>query len=101
MDMIGHTEKISSGQTFTDIFSHCCDFDFECSNLIFQQDTLAYDAVLPNQAWLQTDQHFRRYNRKSYFDYISPCCDRDIDDSEPIFLHVKLTDDNTPEYQVW
>ena len=63
----------------------CCDLDLECSNPIFQQDTLSYDAILPNQIWLQTNQQFRRYNRKSYFDYISPCCDLDIEHSKPIF----------------
>ena len=35
-----------------------------------------YDAVLPNQVWLQMDRQFRRLSRnKSYFDYISPHCD--------------------------
>ena len=60
MDMIGHTGKISAGQTFTDILNLCCDLGLECSNHIFQQDTLGYDAVLANQVWLQTDQQFRR-----------------------------------------
>ena len=32
----------------------------------FPQDSPAYDAVLSNQVWLQTDQKFRRYNRNSY-----------------------------------
>ena len=61
-DTIGHTQQISSGQTFTDILNHRCDLDLEHSNSIFQQDILAYGAVLWNQAWLQTDQQFRRYN---------------------------------------
>ena len=39
-----------------------CTLDLECSNLIFPQNTPAYDAVLSNQVWLQTDQQFRRYN---------------------------------------
>ena len=65
MDTIRYTEKIS-GQTFTDIFNLCCDLDLEWSNPIFQQDTLAYDAVLfALQIWLQRDQQFRRYNRNS------------------------------------
>ena len=93
MDMIGHTGKISAGQTFTDILNLCCDIDLECSNPIFPQDTPAYDVVLSNHVWLQTNQQFRRYNRKSYFDYISPCCDLDIEHSEPIFLHDTLAYD--------
>ena len=45
-DTIRHTEKISLGQTFTDILNLCCDLDLEHSNPIFPQDTLAHDAVL-------------------------------------------------------
>ena len=48
-DTIGHTE----------ILNICCDLDLEHSNPIFPQDTLAYDAVLSNQIWLQTDQLLR------------------------------------------
>ena len=55
----------SSGQIFTDIFNLRCDPDLERSNPIFPQDTLAYNAVLPHQVWLQTDQQFGRYNRNS------------------------------------
>ena len=66
MDTIGHMEKTSSGQTFNDILNLCCNLDPECNNPIFQQDTLAYDAVLSNQVWLQADQQVRRYNRNSH-----------------------------------
>ena len=59
-------QKISSGQTFTDIFNLRCDLDLERSNPIFPQDTLAYVVVLPNQVCLQTDQQVRRYNRNSH-----------------------------------
>ena len=59
-------QKISSGQTFTDIFNLRCDPDLDRSNPIFPQDTQAYDAVLWNQVWLQIDQQFRRYNRNSH-----------------------------------
>ena len=61
-------QKISSGQTFTDIFYLCCDLDL---NPIFPQDTPAYDAVLSNQVWLQRNQHFRRYSRNSHILIIS------------------------------
>ena len=86
-------QKVSSGQTFTDILNLCCDFGLECSNPIFSQDTLASDAVLSNQVWLQMDQQFRKYSRKSYSDYESPHSDLDIADSEPIFLHDTLVRD--------
>ena len=55
-------QKISSGQTFINILNLCCDLDLKCSNPIFPQHTPAYDAVLSNQVWLQTDLQFRRYN---------------------------------------
>ena len=58
-------QKTSSGQTFTDILNLCCDLDLECINPIFPQNTLAYDAVLPNQIWLQRDMQFRRYSENS------------------------------------
>ena len=75
-------QKIS-GQTFTNILNLSCYLDLERSNLIFQQDTLAYDAVLSNEVWLQI----------AYFDYISPHCDLDIEHSEPIFLYGTLVYD--------
>ena len=53
-------------QTFTDILNFCCDLDFERSNPIFPQDTLAYDTIPPNQVWLQTDQQFKRCSRNSH-----------------------------------
>ena len=66
-------------QTFIDILDLRCDLDPKCSNPIFPQDSPAYDAVLSNQIWLQTDQHFRRYSRNNnFFDYISPHCDLNI-----------------------
>ena len=40
--------KISSGQIFTDILNLRCDLDLECSNPVSPQNTLAYNAVLPN-----------------------------------------------------
>ena len=46
--------------TFTDILNLRNDLDLECRNPIFPQDTLAYDAMVQNQVWLQRDQQFRR-----------------------------------------
>ena len=48
-------QKISSGQTFTDILNLRCDLGIKRSNPIFQQDTPAYDAVQSSQVWLQMD----------------------------------------------
>ena len=59
-------QKVSSGQTFTDISNLRCDLDLEYSNPIFPQDIPVYDAVLASQVWLQTNQQFRRYNRNSH-----------------------------------
>ena len=59
-------QKISSRQTFTEIFNLCYDLNLERSNLIFPQNTLAYDAILSNQVWLQIDQQFSGYNRNSH-----------------------------------
>ena len=67
----------------------------------FSKDTPAYDAVLSNQVWLQTDQHFRRYSRNSLiFGYISPRCDVDNEDIETIFLQDTLAHDAVQTYQV-
>ena len=44
-------QKISSGQTFTDILNLRCDLDLERSNPVFPKDTPAYDAVPSNQVW--------------------------------------------------
>ena len=41
--------KKSPGKTFIDILNLLCDLEIERSNPIFQQDTLALDAVLSNQ----------------------------------------------------
>ena len=47
-------------------FWNRCNLDLEWSTPIFSQETLAYDAVLPNQVWLQTSQQFARYSRNSH-----------------------------------
>ena len=88
-------QKISSRQTFTDVFNFCCDLDLEQNNPIFLQDTLLYNVVLSNQVWLQTDQQFGIYSRNNPIH-----CDLDIDDSEPSFLPDTLLYGNTPPDQV-
>ena len=59
-------QKISPGQTFTDFFNLRCDLDLEGGNAISPQDAPAYDSLLSNQVWLQTNQQSRRYNRNSH-----------------------------------
>ena len=44
-------QKISSGQTFTDILKFCSDLDLEHNTPTFPQNILVYDNVLPNQVW--------------------------------------------------
>ena len=51
---------------WTNMLNLCCDLDLEHSNTIFPQDTPAFDAVLSNQVWLQTDQKFRRHSKSNY-----------------------------------
>ena len=88
-------------QTFTDILNLRGDLDLENGVPIFQQDTPAYDAVLSNQVWLQTDQQFRKYNRNTYILNISPHCDLDTEPSEQISLHDTLAYYAALPYQVW
>ena len=59
-------QKTSCRQTHTDILNIWCDLDLERSNPVFSHNTLAYNAVLSNQVWLQMDQQFRRYSRNSH-----------------------------------
>ena len=72
------------------------DLDLNCSNSIFPQDTLAYDAKLSNQVWLQTEQQFRRYGKKcdaiqktssqkTFTEILNLLCDLDLEYSNPIF----------------
>ena len=49
-----------------------------------------------NQVKLQKDQQFRRYIRKSYFDYMIIYCDLDLEDSKPVF-----PEDNLAHYDAY
>ena len=71
------------------------------SNKIFSQNNPPYDDVPSNQVYLQKDQQFRPYIKKSYFDYIICNCDLDLEDSKPIFLKNILADNDASPYQVW
>ena len=64
-----HDQTLGENITGINISRHFeprCDLDLKHSNPILQQKTPAYDAVLSNQVWLQTDQEFRRYKRNSH-----------------------------------
>ena len=87
-------QKISSGQTFTDILNLRCYLDLERSNPIFPHDTPAYDTVLSNQVRLQTDQQFRRYNSKSHILIIKALTvTLTLNTVNHFFLHVTLAYD--------
>ena len=56
-------QKISSGQTVSDVLNHQCDFEPELgSTAIFSQDTLAYD-----DGFNQTKFGSKRVKKHSYF----------------------------------
>ena len=59
-------QKISAGETFTDISNLFCDLGLEYSNPIFAQNTPAYNVVLSIQVWLQMDKQFRRYCKNGH-----------------------------------
>ena len=60
----------------------------------FSQDNPVYDDVPSNKVLLQKDQKFRRYIRKSHFDYIILYYDPDLEVSKPIFLEDNLAHDD-------
>ena len=71
----------------------------EQSNLFTWQSSLWWCAITPSL--FQKDQQFRRYVRKSYFDYVILHCDLDLEDSKPIFLKDNLAHNDALPYQVW
>ena len=42
-----------------------CDLDFDCNNLIFPQDALAYDNLSSDHVWSSKNQQFRSYSSQS------------------------------------
>ena len=52
-------------ENIMDILILRCDLDFDCNNLIFPQDALAYDNLSSDHVWLPKNQHFRRYSSRS------------------------------------
>ena len=63
------------------------DLDLVNNNLIFKQNTPAYDDIPSNQIWLQKDHQFVDIVETVIFDYMSPNCDLQLEDSKPIYLH--------------
>ena len=91
---------MSSRWTVIKTLNICCALDLN-SNLIFSQDNPTNDDVLSNQVWLQMNQHFGKYSRKSHFDYMSFYCDFDFEGSKSIFSLETLAHDDASTCQVW
>ena len=71
------------------------------SNPIFSQDNPAYDDVPSNQVQLQKDPRFKRYIKKSYFNYVILHCNLDHEGSKPVLWEDNLAHDETSPYKVW
>ena len=59
------SQKISSGQTFTDILNLCCDLDLKAV-IPFSTGHSGLWCCTIKQVWLQTDQQFRSCRRNSH-----------------------------------
>ena len=83
-----------------DILTLPCDLD--CSNPIFSLDTLPYDDVLSDQAWLLKIQQFRRYIRKHCILIIwALTVTLILETANIFFVHDSLAHDDASPYQVW
>ena len=79
--------------TNTNIFTHHCDLDTECSNpfFFFSQDTVAYDDVSSDHVWLPKNQQFNRFSRKSHIlTQMNPRCDLDLKNTKQFFPRMTL-----------
>ena len=72
-----------------------CDLDLENNNLIFTQNTPAYDKA-PSKICTSVD-----VVKTLIRDYMSPHYDPEFQHSKPIFLHDTLAHDDASPYQVW
>ena len=74
-------QRILPGQIVIDILNLCCDLDLGCNNpFFFSQDTQLMMLCFQTKFTLPMNRQFRRYSRKSYFDFINPQCDLDLKD---------------------
>ena len=76
------------------------DLDLESNNLIFTQNSLAYDNV-PSKFNCKKISSAADVIKTFIFDQMSPHCDTELEDSKSIFLHDTLAHDVVPPYQVW
>ena len=63
-----------------------CDLDLQNNNLIFTQNTPAYDNI-PSKFGFKKISSSADLIETVIFDYMSPHCDPELQDSKPIFLH--------------
>ena len=77
-----------------------CDLDLENNNLIFTQNTPAYDNVASKfgSKKISSSAHMME---TVIFDQLSPHGDPELEDRKPVFLHDILAHDVASPYQVW
>ena len=63
-----------------------CDLDPKNNNLIFTQNTPAYDNV-PSKFGCKKISNSADIVETVIFDQMSPHCDHELEDRKPIFLH--------------
>ena len=76
-----------------------CDLDLQNNNLIFTQNTPAYDNI-PSKFGSKKISSSADMTETVIFDQMSPHCDPELEDRKLIFLHI-LAHDVTSQCQVW
>ena len=77
-----------------------CDLDLENNNLIFTQNTPAYDNV-PSKFGCKKISSSTDKVETVIFDQMSPHCDPELEDRKPIFLQDILAHDVASQYNIW
>ena len=77
-----------------------CDLDLENNNIMFTQNTPAYDNVTSKFGCKKISSSADMIERV-IFDQMSPHCDPELEDRKLIFLHDTLAHDVASPYQVW
>ena len=76
------------------------DLDLENNNLIFAQNTPAYD-IVPFTFGCKKISSSTDMVETVIFDQMNPHCDPELEDSKQIFLRDTLAHDVASPYQVW
>ena len=76
------------------------DLDLESNNLIFTQNSLAYDNV-PSKFNCKKISSSADIVETVIFNEMSPHCDHELENRKPVFLHGILAHDVALPYQVW